>query len=491
MSKSLKPLFSFSLQSFAYGIGFFGRQVVIYFALPLITRLVSKDDFGVISIVTSFYTVINTLTNFGLPSATFRFYNDQIGESEKKEILGTSQALFFLLALILSGLMSLFSQQVSTYLLGSPQYAPIILIVAVLLVIETMNYFGTVLLRLHVRPGAVSLHSIVAGVGQLGLAIVFIRNLGLGVYGYWVGFLIGSIISLLLMIWLNRKQITFRFTGRAARELLKYGIPLIPANLAISFIQLTDRFFLRTYLDLEVVAVYAIGYKIGSIVNLVLAPVRIAWPNFAFSSIVDPDAKRTYRDLLTFIILICTFVSLGIFIFRSPLISIISPEPYQAATIVVPWISAAMILYGIYPVVSLGPRILKKTKPLAWIAVITVFVNILLLLILVPLLGMLGAAISVLGSYVFLVVFNYLISQRMYRFSLDFRRIIIILLIALAEAFLVEFTKGYIDKASYQYLYQGLIFISYPVLLILFKVLPVKEIINFSYSWFTKSVQDD
>jgi len=295
----------------------------------------------------------------------------------------------------------------------------------------------------------------------------------------------------LLMIWLNRKQITFRFTGRAARELLKYGIPLIPANLAISFIQLTDRFFLRTYLDLEVVAVYAIGYKIGSIVNLVLAPVRIAWPNFAFSSIVDPDAKRTYRDLLTFIILICTFVSLGIFIFRSPLISIISPEPYQAATIVVPWISAAMILYGIYPVVSLGPRILKKTKPLAWIAVITVFVNILLLLILVPLLGMLGAAISVLGSYVFLVVFNYLISQRMYRFSLDFRRIIIILLIALAEAFLVEFTKGYIDKASYQYLYQGLIFISYPVLLILFKVLPVKEIINFSYSWFTKSVQDD
>jgi len=409
MNRSLKSLISLTSQSVVYGIGFFGRQLVVYLTLPLITNLVPQDDFGIISIVTSFYTVINTLTNVGLPSATFRYYNDDIDVDQRRKVIGTSQALFFFLALGLALIIISFAGTTSQMLLGDSKYALVIQIVALLLVIETMNYYGTILLRLHNRPGAVGIHSLVSVIGQMGFAIAFIKFLNWGVIGYWVGFLIGSIVGLILIVWLNRKWIRFDFSATTAKELLTYGIPLIPANFSISLLQLTDRFFLRTHLDLHVVAVYAIGYKVGSLVNLVLAPFRYAWPNFAFSSVSDPDAKKIYRDVITFLILGSLFVSLGTYTFRFELINLLSPESYQDAASVVPWISAAMVLYGLYPVMSLGPKIMKRTAPLAWLSLLTTVVNITLLILFVPILGMTGAAISVFLSYIFLVTANYFI----------------------------------------------------------------------------------
>jgi O-antigen/teichoic acid export membrane protein len=478
MNRSLKSLISLTSQSVVYGIGFFGRQLVVYLTLPLITNLVPRGDFGIISIVTSFYTVINTLTNVGLPSATFRYYNDDIDVDKRRKVIGTSQALFFFLALILALLIIFFAGTTSQMLLGDSKYSLVIQIVALLLVIETMNYYGTILLRLHNRPGAVGIHSLVSVIGQMGLAIIFIKFLDWGVIGYWAGFLMGSIIGLILIVWLNRKWIRFDFSATTAKELLAYGIPLIPASFSISFLQLTDRFFLRTHLDLDAVAVYAIGYKVGSLVNLVLAPFRYAWPNFAFSSVTDPDAKKIYRDVITFLILGSLFVSLGTYTFRFELINLLSPESYQDAASVVPWISAAMVLYGLYPVMSLGPKIMKKTAPLAWLSLITTVVNIILLILLVPIFGMTGAAVSVFLSYIFLVTANYVIGRRYYYFPLDWKPIALSIGLAIVLAFFVDRIRLLTYKNLIQFLCQLLILLIYPAFLILLKIIPLKDIIN-------------
>ena len=159
MEKSLRSLLSLSGQLVAYGIGFVGRQLVTLITLPLITNLVSQEDFGIISIITSFYIVCNTITNMGLPSATFRFYNDKQDPNQQNEVLGTSQTLFFLLAFVLAVIIVVFSGTVSNLLLGSREYSLVIRLVALLVVVETMNYYGAILLRLHTRPGPFQRHS--------------------------------------------------------------------------------------------------------------------------------------------------------------------------------------------------------------------------------------------------------------------------------------------------------------------------------------------
>lgn len=476
MQKSLRSLFSLSWQSLAYGVGFFGRQVIVLISLPIITNLVSQTDFGAISIITSFYLVINTLTNVGIPSATFRLYNDDVSQEEKQNILGTSQGIFFFLALVLAIPMIIFSGSVSSVLLGSTGFHLAITFVALLLVVETLNYYGSILLRLQIRPGALSVHTLVTVVSQMGLAIVFIKFLSWGVAGYWAGFLIGAFVGLLLMIWYNHKIIVFSFSSETARNLLKFGIPLIPTTLAISLLQLSDRYFLRRFLDLDVVAIYAVGYRAGSLVNLVLAPFQYAWPNFAFSIVQDAEAKQIYKHVTTFLLFGTGFFSLGTYLFRTELISLLSPENYQQAASLVAWISAAMILNGLYPIASLGPKIQKDTRPLAWIALAATIVNVILLVILIPAAGFRGAAAATFFSYLFLAAGSYLVGQRYYQYPLDWRRLGIIIISILGLAWAGNLLDGLQSGAGVYLLRIGLM-ACYPLILALLGIIPIKEVV--------------
>ena len=91
MNKSLRSLLSLSGQTVAYGVGFYSKQIAVYLTLPLLTSLMTQEEYGIVSIVTSFYLVLNTLTNIGLPLATFRLYNDSDEEDHQQNILGSSQ----------------------------------------------------------------------------------------------------------------------------------------------------------------------------------------------------------------------------------------------------------------------------------------------------------------------------------------------------------------------------------------------------------------
>jgi O-antigen/teichoic acid export membrane protein len=476
MNKSLRSLLSLSGQSVAYGVGFYSKQVVVYLTLPLLTSLMTQEEYGIVSIVTPFYQVLNTLTNVGLPLATFRLYNDSDDESYQQKILGSSQALFFTLAVLAALVLCLFSREISNILLGSQGYSQVIQIVAILLVLETMNYYGSLLLRLYIRPGLFGIHSVVFVVSQMGLAILFIKFLDLGIVGYWLGYLIGGVISLLLMIWFNRKYLVFKFSWQHAKELLQYGLPLIPTALSVIILQLADRYTIRYFVDLEAVAIYSIGYKIGSVVNLVLAPFSIAWPQFAFTTMNKPDARKVYRDVLTYLLMGSIFIALITFVFRNQLIALVSPDSYQAAANIVPLITISMILYGINPILTLGPKIKKHTKPLAWMAITTTLINIILLFVFIPIQGIKGAGTALLFSSLFLTVVSYFVGRRYYQFPLDKRRITIIIIAAGLTAAAGGWISPEIGNQFALLLIKALILLLYPLILIFLGFMPLKQI---------------
>lgn len=478
MNKSFRPLLALSGQSLVYGMGVYGRQIVIYLTLPLLTSLMTQEQYGIISIVTSFYSVVNTVTNVGLPSATFRIYNDLEEDESKKYTLGTSQLLFFLMAATAALLIIIFAKPLSLALMGNGNYFQLIRIVGILLVFETMNNFGNILLRIQVRPLAVSLQSLIYITSQMGLAIMFIKYLDFGVTGYWIGYLLGAIIGLMLMIWLNRRMIVFKVNKHQMKELLSYGLPLIPTTFSLNLISLADRFIIKTFLGLESVAIFAIGYKIGSLVNLVIAPFKVAWPNFAFTTMNKPHARKIYRDVVTFLTAGSMFVGLAVFSFRDSLINIFSSAKYGGAEQVIPWIILSTILFGLYPVLTLGPKITKKTYYLIWFPVLTALINIILSLVFIQIFGLRGVALATFISYSILAIIGFYVSRRLYFFPLDWKRLGMILFASAAVVILVEtFQSGSISVLS-DILYRTLFLLLYPLILIILRFIQFAELVN-------------
>jgi O-antigen/teichoic acid export membrane protein len=416
-------LLSLSWQSVAYGVGVFGRQVIVYLTLPLFTMKMRQEEFGVISVMVAFLSFIDMLSNAGLPAATFRLYNDTSISSRKSQILGSSLILFIIFSVVMVLAVWISAGQLAFWLLGNKKYTNILRLVSVILVFTTLNYYGYVLLRIQVRPVAFSLQNLFQAVVQVGLALWFVISFNLGSFGYWVGQLGGALIGLLLMIYLVRNTLELNVTGDALRQLTAYALPMLPASLSLWALKLVDRSLISSFSGLESVAIYEIGYKVGTLTGLVTLPFIVAWPQFAFSRIHRPDAPLLFRNVLTILAAGCTFISVGVIAFSSELIGLLAPPSYGAAVAVVPWVAISQIAWGVYPVLSLGPKIAKRTWHIGWTTGVAAVINILINIILIPPLGILGAAIATLISYILLAIIVYVVGQRFYSFPIDFVRL--------------------------------------------------------------------
>ena len=422
MNKSLRAILSLSWQSVAYGIGILGSQLIIYVTLPFLTRYMPREEYGVVSVITALYALLNTLTNAGLPAATYRFYNDAQNERERQFILGGSQFLFLSFAVIPAAAILIFPEASSLLLLGSDQYGLVLQVVACFLIVDTFDTFGTVILRIEVRALASSAHSIIMMICKTALALLFVISYDMGVLGYWLGQLIGEFIGLLMMVLLVRNKLSFKISWHQVWDLLKFGLPLLPATFSTTLLKLADRYIVGSLAGLDQVAVYDVGYKIGSIILILISPFKAAWTPFAFSIAQKPEAPRIYRDVLTYLTAGCAFLILGVYAFRNEILEIMAPRSYRGAADVVGWVAVSQLFYTAYLVLSIGPMIKKQTHQLAWIAVISGLASLLLNFLLIPIIGILGAAVALCIGYGLLALLSYFTAKRSIDMSIDWGR---------------------------------------------------------------------
>jgi O-antigen/teichoic acid export membrane protein len=446
--QSLGAISSLSWQSFAYGLGIFGHQVVMYLTIPLFTSHMSKTEFGVVSVTLAFLAMIDMISNAGLPAASFRLYNDTHDTEIQAQTVGSSLLLFFTFAIIVALVVWLLAIPISELLLGEAAYAEVIRIVAIVLVFSTLVYYGVVLLRINVRPLANSMQNLIQIITQLGLALIFVILLNYSVYGYWLGQLGGVLLGFGIMVWLVRKDLIFQASRKRLKALTLYALPFIPATFAMWSLRLIDRVMVASMIGLDAVAVYEVGYKIGMIAALVILPFQAAWPQFAFTAMHKPNAANIYRDVLTFVTTGCTYVALGVIIFGADILTIMAPQTYGEASLVIPWVALAMIPFGMYPVLSIGPKIVKKPNLIAWVAIMAAALNVVLNIVLLPIWGIVGAAIATFVAYSFLSVVTYNWGKRLYTFPIDWSRLLKLSL----SAFLTYLVVAQIGQLELSYL---------------------------------------
>lgn len=426
MKSRLGQLADLSWQSVAYGIGVFGRQVVVYLVLPFFTNGMAQSEYGVVVIGIAVLTFANRLSNAGLPAATFRFYNEYDDPAERRATLGNAQAMVAAYALTLALGMVVAAGPLSKLLFGDAGRAHLLMILAGLLLLETVVSYGAILLRLRVRPLATSLQSLVHVSLQLGLALFFVGR-GMGAEGYWIGHLVGGVGGAALMLGLVRRDLVFRVGRARMLEMVRYALPLLPGTLALWALRLVDRIFVANLAGLEQAAIYEIGYKVGSLVTLFVGPFFTAWPQFSFSIMKLPEAKRTYRDVATFVMAGTTMLALAVIALRQPVVDLLAPADYANASSVVPWVALAQVPWALYPVFAIGLKIAKRTGFMAGASVVAAVVNVGLNLWLIPRFGIVGAAVATIASFIVLAFGSYLVGSRFYHFGLDWRRVFILL----------------------------------------------------------------
>lgn len=425
-------------QAVAYGGGIAGRQLINYLALPLFTYRMTPLELGKVFLALSILGFVNTLSNAGLPAALFRHYFDSSCEQDKKEVVGTTLVLILFLAVTCGSALAATGIFFAPSFLEELQDPKFYLLIGFLLVTESMVSYFYMLLRLQFRPIITSLSNVLIIIVQIGFALYFVYALEMKSFGYLLGMFLGSCVGLVWLSYNNRSFVTFACTFKKAKELMAYGAPILPGAISIWAMNMADKLVVASVLGLQSLAIYEVGKRIAALVGLFVAPFRSAWPAFAFSVIGKSDTAGTYRDVLTAIYGMSLFLALFVYLFQSEILNLLAPEEYYPALEIIGWLLCGQVFYACYPVLSIGPKISKKTYHLSIIAVPVACFALLVSILLVSRYGLTGVAVGVLCGYALLSIGTYLIGQASFEFDIDWIRArkITLLTVAVVLAYL-------------------------------------------------------
>ena len=386
--------------------------------LPLYTRYLTRADYGAAEVMFAAVVSASIVVRLGLIEAILRFYYAE-GEDRKRVVSSTFAGLFWLATI--GALLALpFATPIAEALLDPKkaaevgQMAELVRISIGGLWVLTMFEFMLTLFRLEERARAFFVTTILNVLVTIGLTVVLVVGAGEGARGLLIGsYASGAAFVLGLIVW-QWRRLSLRFDRQLLRRLLRFGLPTMPAEASLYLLNVVDRVIIVRYAGLAEAGLYALAVKFAQGVNVLVRGFQLAWPPLAYSIRDDDEARRFYAVVVTLFTAGCAFVVTGMWLFSRWIVRALAAPKFFDSYEAIGLITTAVTLYALYMVMVV---ILGRTRrtgfnfPAAIAALVT---NVVLNLLLVPPLGIVGAALALVASYLVVVALMYVFTQRLF-----------------------------------------------------------------------------
>jgi len=464
--------------SSVYGIGNLLSKAVGFILLPLYTRYLTPTDYGILELIDVTAGMIGIVIGLGVAEAVSRFYYEPASLKERNRVVSTA----YWVATVLTGagalVASLFAVPLAGLALDSSKSSPLLLVSFAALAIGVIVDLGQLNLRLQYKSvtfNAISISSLVLGVT---FNVVFIVAFHWGVMGILLSSLLTRIvIGLPLTIW------TLTRTGLGldwglARQMVRFGAPLVPSSLASTLVNYSDRYFIKTFASIADAGIWGLANKMGTSIHmLVTSPFIMTFLPRRFEIVKRPDAQETFARVGEYFFLSITTVGLFVVLFVDEILKLMTTPGFYSAGALVPWIVLSMVLFGMKYHFEFGILYAKKTHHYAVINMATAVLHVVLNLILVRAYGVFGAALAAVGTVTFNTVAVYVAGQRLYPIPFDFGRQFRVAGIAAALFFTSRFV--HFPNLSLTVLFKGFLFLAFPALLFVTRSVSTEDVARF------------
>lgn len=413
--------------SVLYALGPALHKAVGFLILPLVTVWIgTTEDMGVFEIASLTLVIAGQLLGLNILSGMTRYYYDY-EERERGEVITTT--LLLLMASTGAGLVVayLFARPAALALFNSEEHADAVVALGGILFCQAIGLVGLRYLQVLQRPVAYGLLTTVKLLTEVGFKAWFMGFLGLTYMGMLYSVLVGEALLAAGTVIVLTATVGMRFSRAKARQLLRFSYPLILSGLSMFALHSIDRFVIRWHYDgTSEVGLYGVGYKVGSIVNLVvLEAFGLIWFPYVYSLRDRAQVREVSRAVLTYFCLLMTGASLATALFSTELVQVMTESKFWPSAEVVPVILLGYVLWGAYLVVSTTFYVEERTGIVSGVVLFAALFNLGLNFVLVPLLGVMGAAWATLITFAVLAALSWGISERLFPTGFEVRRVVL------------------------------------------------------------------
>jgi O-antigen/teichoic acid export membrane protein len=201
----------------------------------------------------------------------------------------------------------------------------------------------------------------------------------------------------------------------------------MPSRLALWGLNLSNRLLLVSLASLAAAGVFAASVRVAQVVMLLVIAFQLAWPPFAYSIEDDGEARRVYRAVLTWWMLVALWIVLGLALLRDPLFALLAAPRFAAGADPMAVYALGLAFYGGYYVVGVAVGRVKRTQ-FNWVVTgLAALINVGLCLVLIPDRGSMGAALSAAVAYAVMALLMTVRAQQVFPVGYEWGRIAMLL----------------------------------------------------------------
>ena len=407
-----------------YGIGNFASKLVGFILIPLYTdqTFFSTADYGMLSLLDVTSQILIAAMGLAFYAGLVRWYWDKEYAERQKSLFFTIMVMTTIAAVGMGMIVWGFKDSVEALLLAGEEMASFDQLPYVFHLLLVYSVLSAIvapvldLLRLKSRSVQFSVVNILKLAVTLGVTVYFVVGLKRGIAGVYEAQVIGIISQLLLLSPFIIKNSSFKLEFAAIKQILSYSYPLMFPAIVGGLLTAFDKYMLNYMKGVDDVAFYAFGYKIGNTLKIfVIASVQLALTPLMMKKINDPNNRRFYSKIFTYLSFGGMYCVLGLSLLSREVIALVASNPaYYVSVYVVPFITFGIFFGMLRDTSVIGLQITKRTKIISSSIILITFINLGLNLLLIPALGMYGAALATLIAQILSWIIPYYFAQKAY-----------------------------------------------------------------------------
>jgi O-antigen/teichoic acid export membrane protein len=408
-----------------YGAGVILMRALPVLLIPIYTYAVTPEQYGVVELLNKSQDLMIVVFSLGLGSTLLTLYQMEQENTERRQALYSTAILLLLVTtLVLVSGLAMLSRPISTALFGREDFNGYVLLILAATYFETLFQIAVLYLQSELKSTFYVVTFSARALFSILVNLILVSWLKLGLKGIlWAMVIHTATASVIVTVYvLTKTGSTFRYA--MLPDMLRFGIPLVPASIMMFVLNNGDRYFLNAYTTREEVGIYGLGYRLAmSVYSMAMIPFGRIWSVVMVKIARDKEGPTHLGRIATYLVAILTFLTLCSSLFSPYVIRLLASPQYYRAYTVVGLIGASYLIYAWTMVMDASFYVTKRTgyKPL--ILGISGIWILFLYRVLIPRHGMVGAAWATLIGFAGFALVTLPFAQHVFRIEYEWSRL--------------------------------------------------------------------
>ncbi len=422
-----------------FALNSIGTRLITFFLVPLYVTVFSTSEYGTVDLITTIGTILAPVITINIGEAVMRFALDE--DANQNNIM--SVGIFYAVSSFFLGLSSFIVISFFPKIQVSGILVYVYCVTRGLYLTFSCNLRGQEKLLQYAIANI--LHTLTAAI----LNILFLLPLKLGIDGYFYAYILSNIVSSsYCFIVGNVKEtlIKFHLDIDLMKKMSAYAIFMVPFSFMWWIMNSFDHIMVTSMIGLSANGIYAISYKVPSILSSLSTVFNQAWSYSAIHENKSEDRESFNNTMYDKLVRFQLIMTIFLMVIIKPFLKIYVQQPeYYEAWKYTPYLFVGCFFLTMGTFLATSYTVNKDSKGFLFSGSFGAIINVVLNFILIPNWGVHGAAFATCISHILVFIYRF-IDTRKYLIINVFRPVYVagyVLLLITALSMAIQYQWGY------------------------------------------------